>query len=60
MKILKTMGKLGCIAGISVISYLIGYENAKKKSKREYMDSVLDMSDDEETSESGHEDTEHD
>ena len=60
MKILKTMGKLGCIAEISLISYIIGYENAKKKSKKEYMDSVLDMSDDEETSESGHEDEEYD
>lgn len=50
MKILKTIGKLSFVAGISLIFYLIGYENAKKKSKKEYMDDMLDISDCEETS----------
>lgn len=45
MKILKTIGKLGCIAGIAVVSYLIGYENATSKTRKEYMDEMMDISD---------------
>ena len=45
MNLLKVIGKLGCLAGIAVIFYFIGSENAKKKAEKKYMDEMMDMSD---------------
>lgn len=45
MKILKTVGKLGCVAGIALISYFVGYQNAKQKVKKQYMEDMMDISD---------------
>lgn len=48
MNLLKVIGKLGCLAGIAVIFYFVGSENAKKKAEKKYMDEMMDMSDYEE------------
>lgn len=45
MNLLKVIGKLGCLAGIALISYFVGSENAKKKAEKKYMDEMMDMSD---------------
>lgn len=45
MNLLKVIGKLGCLAGIAVIFYFVGSENAKKKAEKKYMDEMMDMSD---------------
>lgn len=44
MKTLKTVGKLGCVAGIALISYFVGCQNAKQKVNKQYMDDMLDIS----------------